>query len=218
MTNNRLKWTNATVPFSRNKPLQFMAIIFIVFFGLMAISPTNRSQWLANSSALVAVILALVFTYKWFRFSNLSYLLMLVFFLLHLYASHYTYEGTPFDHWLKISFHTKRSYYDRVVHFAFGLFVTFPLLEILKSKVKLKGIWTYVLPVDVVLGFSALFEILEMVAAFVAGPSGEAKFVGMQGDVFDTHKDMALGLLGGVVCICILAWITWKRDQSAAAD
>ncbi|CAM4497736.1 putative membrane protein [Paenibacillus endophyticus] len=215
MTENQSKWTSTSIPFSQNKPLQFMTIVFILSFGLMAISPTNRSQWLANSSALIAVVLALVFTYKWFRFSNLSYLLMLVFFLLHMYAAHYTYEGTPFDHWLKISFHTKRSYYDRIVHFAFGLLITFPLLEVLKSKVKLSGAWTYVLPVVVVLSFSALFEILEMAAALVAGPSGEAKFVGLQGDVFDTHKDMALGLLGGVVFMCMLAW-KWKRKQSTA--
>ncbi|WP_238404416.1 DUF2238 domain-containing protein [Paenibacillus paridis] len=213
MTDNRSKWTSTSIPFSRNKPLHFMIIVFILFFGLMAISPTNRSQWLANSLALVIFILTLVITYKWFRFSNLSYLFMLVFFLLHIYAAHYTYEGTPFDHWLKISLHTKRSYYDRVVHFAFGLLFAFPLLEILKFKVKLSGVWIYILPVVAVLSFSALFEILEMAAALVAGPSGEAKFVGMQGDVFDTHKDMALGLLGGVVFMCIFAWKTWKEDH-----
>jgi len=56
-----------------------------------------------------------------------------------------------------------------------------------------------------------------MLAALVAGPGGEAKFVGMQGDIFDTQKDMALGFLGGVVSIGILAWIIWKRDNAAAA-
>jgi len=156
MTNERLNWTSTNIPFARNKPFQLMIFVFIIFFGLMAISPTNRSQWLADSLSLIVVILILVFTYKWFRFSNLSYLLMLIFFCLHTYAAHYTYEGTPFDHWLKSSFHTKRSYYDRVVHFAFGFLFTFPFLEILKSKIKLREIWSYVLPVVVVLGFSAL--------------------------------------------------------------
>lgn len=213
MTNERLDWTSTSIPFARNKPLKLMIFIFILIFGLMAISPTDRSHWLADSIPLILVILILVFTYKWFRFSNLSYLLMLVFFCLHTYAAHYTYEGTPFDHWLKTSFHTRRSYYDRVVHFAFGLSFAIPFYEILKSKVKLHGIWSIALPVIVVLSFSGLHEILEMSAALIAGPGGEAKFVGMQGDIFDTQKDMALGLLGGIVSMGILAWIIWKSDN-----
>jgi len=193
-----------------------MIFVFIIFFGLMAISPTNRTQWFANSSSIIVVILILVFTYKWFRFTNLSYLLMLIFFCLHTYAAHYTYEGTPIDHWLKSAFHTKRSYYDRVVHFAFGLLLALPFLELFKSKVKLHGIWLYMVPIVVILGFSALFEILEMLAALISGSGGEAKFVGMQGDVFDTQKDMALAFLGGVASMGILALIIWKRDHTSA--
>lgn len=212
MMNERLNWTSTRIPFAQNKPLQFMLIVMIIFFGIMAISPTDRTQWLASTLPLIVIILIHVFTYKRFRFSNLSYLLMLLFFCLHTYAAHYTYEGTPFDHWLKSSFHTKRGYYDRIVHFAFGLLFALPFLEILKFKIKLHGIWVYIMPVVVVLGFSALFEIIEMLAALVAGPGGEAKFVGMQGDVFDSQKDMALGFLGGVASMGILAWIIRSKE------
>ncbi|MBP1995336.1 DUF2238 domain-containing protein [Paenibacillus eucommiae] len=205
MASNR-KWTNADIPFTKNKSLQVMIFIFIIFFGVMAISPTDRTQWFGYSLSLVVVFLILVFTYKKFRFSNLSYLLMLIFFCLHTYAAHYTYEGTPLDQWLKTNFHTHRSYYDRVVHFAFGLFFSFPFLEIFKSKFKLRRIWLYVLPVVVILSFSALFEIFEMLGALMAGPGGEEKFVGMQGDIYDTQKDMALGFLGGIVSMGILAF------------
>lgn len=218
MTFKRQEWTSTSIPFARNKPLQLMIIIFILFFGLLAFSPTDRLIWITYNSTLIAAILILVFTYKWFRFSNLSYLLMLIFFCLHTYAAHYTYEGTPMDQWLKISLHTKRSYYDQVVHFAFGLLIAFPFRESLIFKVKPRGIWSYVLPVVFVIGFSALFEILEMLAALVAGPGGEATFVGMQGDIFDTQKDMALGFLGGVISMGILAWIIRKRDKTNAAS
>ena len=216
MSSTRFKWTSTSIPFTQNKPLQVMIFIFIIFFGLMALSPTDRKQWFADSLPLVVIILTLAFSYKRFHFSTLSYFLMFVFFCLHTYAAHYTYAGTPFDHWLRTSFHTKRSYYDRIVHFAFGLFCAFPFREFLKCKVKLLGIWSYILPVVIVLGFSALFEILEMLAALVAGKGGEAKFVGLQGDVFDTQKDMGLGFIGGVVSMGILAWIIWRSDKKAA--
>ncbi|MFC5653510.1 DUF2238 domain-containing protein [Paenibacillus solisilvae] len=215
MTSTRLEWTSTSIPFAQNRFLHVLIILFIVFFGFMAIFPTNRGIWFADSLPLVVVILTLAITYKWFHFTNLSYFLMFVFFCLHTYAAHYTYQGTPFDHWLKTTFHTKRGYYDRVVHFAFGLFCAFPFREILKYKVKLTGIWLYVLTLNVVLSCSALFEILEMLAALAAGPGGEAKFVGLQGDIFDTHKDMALAFLGGVISMGILAWIIWRSGQKA---
>lgn len=217
MASTRSEWTSTDIPFTRNRPLHIMIVFFILFFGFMAITPTNRMQWLANGLPLVVIVLTLAITYRWFHFTNLSYFLMLVFFCLHTYAAHYSYEHTPFDHWLRTSFHTKRSYYDRVVHFVFGIFCALPFREILISKVKARGIWSYVLPVAVVLSCSALFEILEMLAALVAGKGGEAKFVGLQGDVFDTQKDMGLGLIGGVLSMGILAWIIWRNGKKADA-
>ncbi|WP_442600623.1 DUF2238 domain-containing protein [Paenibacillus sp. KN14-4R] len=211
MTVNQRDWTSNSIPFSKNIPLQSMIFFFLIFFGLMAIHPTNWSQWLGYNLSLLVIILLLAFTYKKFSFSNFSYLLMFIFFCLHTYAAHYTYEGTPFDLWLKTSFHTKRSYYDRIVHFSFGLFFSFPFLEFLKLKLKLHRIWSYLLSVVVVLSLSALFEIFEMLGALVAGPGGEATFVGMQGDIFDTQKDMALGLLGSMISMGTLAWINRKK-------
>ena len=217
MSSTRFKWTSTSIPFTQNKPLQVIIFIFIIFFGLMALSPTNRKQWLADSLPLVVIILTLAFSYKRFHFSTLSYFLMFVFFCLHTYAAHYTYEGTPFDHWLRTSFGMLKEAITIVSFISRSdCSCAFPFREILKCKVKLLGIWSYILPVVVVLGFSALFEILEMLAALVAGKGGEAKFVGLQGDVFDTQKDMGLGFIGGVVSMGILAWIIWRSDKKAA--
>ncbi len=112
--------------------------------------------------------------------------------------------------WLKASFHTQRSYYDRVVHFAFGLFWTYPFRELLTRAAALRGFWSYIIPVAVCFSCSACFEIIEMGAAFVAGQKG-LEYVGLQGDVFDTQKDMGLGLAGAVISMCMLAWVLWRK-------
>ncbi|MFD0670103.1 DUF2238 domain-containing protein [Cohnella sp. GCM10027633] len=209
MTASQMNRTSSDKPFSRNRPLQFMTFAFIVYFGWMAIAPSDRMQWFANNTPLIAVVLALAFTYRRFRFSNRSYLLLLLFFCLHVYAAHYTYETTPFDAWLKTAFHTRRSYYDRFVHLAFGLLVVYPIREFATAKMKFHSFWSYALPVVFVLAFSGLFEILEWVAASVAGQGGEAKFVGLQGDPFDTQKDMVLGLIGAIATIGMMALAAW---------
>ena len=41
MSSTRFKWTSTSIPFTQNKPLQVMIFIFIIFFGLMALSPTR---------------------------------------------------------------------------------------------------------------------------------------------------------------------------------
>jgi putative membrane protein len=202
--------TNHDIPFSRNWPLHLMIFVFAMYWGFTAIAPTDRIQWLMESILPVIVVLVLTFTYKVFRFSNASYFLMFIFLCLHTYGAHYTYQGTPFDKWLKASFHSQRSYYDRVVHFAFGLFWAYPFRELLTRAAAQRGFWSYAIPTAVVFSCSACFEIIEMVAAFVAGQHGE-EYVGLQGDVFDTQKDMGLGLAGAVISMGILAWILWRK-------
>jgi putative membrane protein len=203
--------TNPDIPFSRNWPLHLMIFVFAVYWGFMAISPSDRMQWLMESLLPVSVVLVLAFTYKVFRFSNFSYLLMFVFLCLHTYAAHYTYQGTPFDMWLKASYHTQRSYFDRVVHFVFGLFWAYPVRELLTRAASQRGFWSYAIPAAVVFSCVAFFEIIEMGAALVAGQIGE-EYVGLQGDVFDTQKDMGLGLAGAVISMGMLAWILWRKE------
>ncbi|MBP1962971.1 DUF2238 domain-containing protein [Paenibacillus aceris] len=188
------------------KQLQVILFVFAVYWGILAISPTDRMQWLMENLLLIAVVILLVCTFRRFQFSMLSYWLIFVFLCFHAYGAHYTYQGTPFDVWLKGALHTHRSYYDRVVHFLFGLLWTYPAREWLTRVTAVRrGIWSYVLPVAIVFGFSALFEIIEMGAALVAGQAGE-EYVGMQGDPFDSEKDMGLGLAGAVTSMCMLDW------------
>ena len=49
-----------------------------------------------------------------------------------------------------------------------------------------------------VTGISAIYELAEWLAAEVL-EQGAASFLGMQGDVWDTQKDMALAM-GGAAC------------------
>ncbi|SCW78658.1 putative membrane protein [Paenibacillus tianmuensis] len=201
------------LPFSRNIILQLLLAVFVVFWIVMAISPTDRIQWLMENVLVVAAFFTLLFTYKAFRFSNLSYLLIFLFLCVHVFAAHYTYQNTPVDQWLKASFHLQRSYLDRVVHFLFGLCLAYCLRELLIRAAGLRNFWSYGILVMSMLGFSALFEIVEMGAASVAGQAG-ADYLGLQGDVFDTQKDMLMGLVGAIISMGTLAIILHKTRHA----
>lgn len=206
---------NPNIPFLKNKLLHLIIVIFVIFWGVMAISPTDRTQWFLESILTVGAAIVLGFTYKKFHFSNLSYLLMFIFLCIHTYAAHFTYQNTPVDMWLKSSFHTQRSYFDRAVHFMFGLFWTYPCREFLIRVTALRGFWTYTISVAIILSSITIFEIIEMIAGLVAGQAGET-YVGLQGDVFDTQKDMGLGLIGGIISMGILAWIISRKKEKSS--
>lgn len=199
-----------SIPFSQNRLLQLMIIIYIVFWGYYAISPVDRTQWLIENILPVVIVIALALTYKKFTFSNSSYLWIFIFLCIHNYAAHFTYQQTPFDVWLKSAFHTQRSYFDRVVHFLFGFMWIYPVREILIRAAKLRGFWTYIIPVACVFSLSSTFEVIEMIAALLAGQAGET-YVGLQGDPYDTQKDMGLALVGAIVSVGILAWIARRK-------
>ncbi|NOU92290.1 DUF2238 domain-containing protein [Paenibacillus sp. LMG 31456] len=198
------------IKFSHNPLLQLILVVFLAFWGILAISPTDRTQWLLENILLVLVILVLCITYRKYKLSNLSYLLIFVFLCLHTYAAHYTYQGTPIDQWLKSVIHTRRSYFDRFVHMMFGLLWFYPIRELLTRITGLRMFWSLITTISFILSLGAVFEIIEMLVAILAGQTGQ-DYMGLQGDVFDSEKDMALSLIGAIISSFILAIIFRKR-------
>lgn len=203
----------ADIPFRRNRLLQISVVVFVLYWIFMGIWPVQRSLWLVENLLVVALAVVLVWTYHNFRFSNQSYLFILLFLVLHTFATHYSYATTPIDEWLKATFHTKRSYYDRFVHFTFGLLWIYPFGELYIRLAKVRGgPWPFIVPAAIVMSLSALFEITEATAAIIYGHGqNEEEFVGMQGDVFDTQKDMFAAFIGALLALALLVWRQWRK-------
>ncbi|WP_246066907.1 DUF2238 domain-containing protein [Paenibacillus koleovorans] len=200
------------LPFDMNRPLKLMLLILAIVWLISAFSPTDRKIWLVENILLIASIILLATTYNKFTLSNRAYCLIFLFLLLHTYGAHYTYQGTPIDAWLKSVFPLKRSYYDRFVHFAFGLLWVLPVYELMTRAAKLRGFWSYALTAVLVFALSSFFEVIEMLAAVMMGEQGVGgDYLGMQGDVFDSQKDMGLGLSGALFSAIWLAWLRRKR-------
>ncbi|CAG7652344.1 DUF2238 domain-containing protein [Paenibacillus allorhizosphaerae] len=206
-------YTYTTTAFSRNYLLQFLIAAYAVYWIALAFHPTNRGQWLMENLIPIATIAFLGWTYRKFQLSNLSYVLLFIFLCLHTYAAHFTYQNTPVDMWLKSAIHTKRSYFDRVVHFAFGLLLAYPLREAMIRIAGIRGKWTYIISAAVILTFSAIFEIIEAIVAILAGSFG-AQYIGLQGDMFDSEKDMVMGFAGAIIAMGFLAFLH-KRQKKA---
>jgi putative membrane protein len=204
------------VDFSHNKLLHVIILVFISFWGIMAVSPTDRKLWFLENILTILLFIFLWFTYKKFHFSNSAYIMIFVFLCLHTYAAHYTYQGTPIDMWLKTTLHTHRSYFDRFVHLAYGLLVVYPFREVLTRLTALRGFWLFTTPIAYILSLSAIFEIIEMIVAILAGQVGQ-EYVGLQGDMFDSEKDMGLAFVGAVISSIIFVVIASKNRKKAVS-
>ena len=95
--------------------------------------------------------------------------------------------------------------YDRIVHFAFGLLITYPIWQAFKKSLHLeKGFLLYYIPMDIVLASSAIYEILEWGSARIVSPETGTAFLGAQGDIWDAQKDMFLAGIGAVLAMTFL--------------
>ncbi|MDH4134208.1 MAG: DUF2238 domain-containing protein, partial [Gammaproteobacteria bacterium] len=76
-------------------PLLLLALYGLVF-AVCAISPYDRAVWWAENIPALIVVAGVALISRSFRFSNTSYVLMMVFIVLHTIGGHYSFERVPF--------------------------------------------------------------------------------------------------------------------------
>ncbi len=188
-----------------------LLFIFSIFWLVVAINPYDRFTWFMENILSVLFVLLLIVTYRLFRFSNTTYVLLFLFLILHTIGSYYTYTNMPLFKWIQSMFDLSRNHYDRIVHFLFGLIFYFPLYEIITRKLKIQGWMSYLLPFLLIVSFKAIYEILEYLAViiFTNNLSFADSFLGMQGDYWDAQKDIMWGMAGAVMS-GLVCWLRRK--------
>ncbi|NOU96129.1 DUF2238 domain-containing protein [Paenibacillus sp. LMG 31456] len=202
---NAARLLDFTRPFNSNHMLQALLAVYVVFWVLMAIEPYSRFNWFLENLLIFATILVLAVTYRWFAFTNMTYLLIAVFLAMHTFGANYSYHTTPLDSWIRVLFHTERDGYDRIVHFSYGLLLAYPIRELVVRTMGQKGFWALALPVVLVLASGALYELIEMWVALIVAPEIGTLFLGTQGDPWDTQHDMELAMYGAILTMLLTA-------------
>ena len=202
--------------FSSRVAVRIAAGAYAVLWLALAIRPAHRDDWFLENALVLGLFVLLASVRRWFRFSNVSLILLFLFLTLHTVGSHYTYAQVPYDQWWhSLTGHSlnsllgwERNNYDRLVHFSYGLLLAYPIREFFLRVVEVRGFWAYFLPLDFTLSTSALYELIEWGAAAAFGGELGMNYLGTQGDIWDAHKDMALAGLGALIAILIIAALT----------
>lgn len=181
--------------------------VFSVVLVWSWIGPKDRFiWWLEAAPALIALAL-LALTFKRFALTRLSYWLICAHALVLLIGAHYTYAEVPAFDWLRDNLGTARNDYDKLGHFFQGFVPALIGRELLLRTSPLKpGKWLFAIILLSVLGISACYELVEWLVAIGTGTGADA-FLGTQGDVWDTQKDMATALFGAAAGLLTLSWM-----------
>lgn len=184
---------------------------FAAVFVILGLAPWYRQDWLLENLLVFAALAGLIASYRRFRFSNLSYTLLFVFLVIHEIGAHYTYSLVPYDAWVETltgsdlteRFGFGRNHYDRLIHFAYGLLLFRPAVELLNRVSPPAGVWRWILPPLFLLSHSALYELIEAGAAMVFGGDLGTAYLGTQGDEWDSQKDMACAVAGALLAMAL---------------
>jgi putative membrane protein len=207
----------ALARFRNNRLHQGLLGWYLLLWVVLAISPVNRRDWLLENLLAFLAVALLIATYRRLSFSNLSYILITVFMTLHAIGAHYTYEQVPLGFWLRDFFDLERNHFDRVVHFAFGLLLAYPIREVFVRTTHVEGVWAYLIPVVILLAFSGFFEIIESWVAQIVSPELGDAYLGTQGDIWDAQKDMTAAFCGAVLSMGLtVVWSGRRRGRAEA--
>jgi putative membrane protein len=190
---------------TRQFGLRLIWLAVAVIFVWSAIRPHDYFTWILEVFPAIIGTVILASTYRRFRFTTLVYTLIAAHMIILMVGGHYTYAEVPIGNWIRDQFQLSRNHYDRLGHFAQGFVPAMIAREVLlRLNVLKRGRWLFVMVVSICLAVSALYELLEWTVSALTGSAGDA-FLGTQGDVFDTQKDMAMALVGAVTALLTLS-------------
>jgi putative membrane protein len=188
----------------RSLILTCLLVWYIGLSVVMAQAPADRQFWAMATILPVLFVSVLVGTHRVCPLSVTSYGLITIFLTLHTVGVHYTYAEVPVGQWLDELLHLGRNHFDRIVHFSFGLFFTYPVEELFRLLAQMRGWLLYYLPVMTILGLSGLWEIIESWVAQTMHPELGLAYLGSQGDLWDAQKDMTAALYGSLLSVTLL--------------
>jgi len=194
---------------------KYALLILLFFAGLIisAIYPHDYFTWILEVFPAIIGFFVLLFTFRSFQFTWLTYVMILLHCFVLFVGGHYTYALVPAFNWVRDVFHQSRNNYDKLGHFFQGFVPALIIRELfIRVDVFKKKNWIPFLTIAVCGLISLLYELLEWLVSVSSGSSGDS-FLGTQGDTWDTQSDMLFAIIGAS---CMLLTLSKLQDKVIA--
>ncbi|MDH5358401.1 MAG: DUF2238 domain-containing protein [Gammaproteobacteria bacterium] len=175
----------------------YLLLISLVISGIDPVA--DRLTWTLETFPVMIGLIVLIFSFKLFPLTILSYRLLAVFGFILIIGGYYTYAENPLFNWIQTELDLARNNYDRLGHIMQGVVPAIVGRELLLRTSPLqRGKWLFAIVCAISLAISAFYELVEWWVALVNEQAAES-FLGTQGDNWDTQWDMFLALSGSIV-------------------
>jgi putative membrane protein len=191
--------------------LYTLAALNLALLAVSRVGAFDGATWWMEIAPVLVVWPLLLATHKQFPLTPLLLWLVFVHACILMLGGHYSYARVPLGAWIQQLFDMGRNPYDGIGHLAQGFIPAIAARELLLRKTGLvRGGWLFTVVTACCLAISAIYELIEWVAAISMG-QGADEFLGAQGDPWDTQKDMAMAWLGAMLAQVLLA--RWHDRQ-----
>ncbi len=180
-----------------------LTIFYAVVFLFSALDPSSRGVWFAEIFPAIGILISIWVISIRYQFSKTAYVLMFIWLCLHTIGAKYTFADVPFD-WFNNLIGSERNNFDRVAHFAIGLYA-YPIAEYLIGKKKFNVKFSCWFALFAIMALAASYEIIEWWYAELAGGDEGIAFLGSQGDIWDAQKDMLCDTAGAIVSLLLMS-------------
>ena len=197
-----------------NKTKCTFFLILVVITVITCINPIYPHEQYLQHAGTVLLMIPLLWDIVKNRMTNLTFVCIVLFALLHVVGARYIYSYVPYKEWIVSAgivnadfFQDTRNHYDRFVHFSFGLLMFPFFMHLCKEWLKLN------IPVAILMSWliiqtgSVIYELFEWLLTIVMSSEEADNYNGQQGDMWDAQKDMALAMVGSTLsaffCIVI---------------
>ncbi|MCA8950297.1 MAG: DUF2238 domain-containing protein [Planctomycetes bacterium] len=182
--------------------LMLVCVALAVWSGIGA---ADKATWAFEVLPMAAILVVFALRRRFFRFSDLAYVLLTWFFFIQCLGGRYTFAEVPFPHALMDLLGLERNPVDRLGHFFQGFVPAILLREwLIRRRSMAPGGTVFWLVAGCCLGFSAAYELLEMAVVLLFYPEAGPEWLGMQGDPWDAQWDMTMALSGALLAQLLL--------------
>ncbi|HPM12852.1 MAG TPA: DUF2238 domain-containing protein [Bacteroidales bacterium] len=186
------------------------SIVFVIGLVWSGIQQHDYFTWVLEVLPAIVGFIVLFATYNTFRFTNLTYICILIHCYILFIGGHYTYAEVPLFDWIREVFDHSRNNYDKVGHFAQGFVPAMIVRELfIRKSIVTAPSWISFLTICVSLSISAMYEFIEWFVAVLTGDSADS-FLGTQGYIWDTQSDMLFATIGAV---CMLLFVSHFQNS-----
>lgn len=194
-----------------------LGIVLLVFVW-SGIGPYDRLTWLLEVAPGLIGLAVLAATFRSFPLTRLTYLLIAIHIVILCVGGKYTYAKVPAFDWVAEVLGRARNDYDKVGHFWQGFGPAIVAREVILRTSPLRpGKWLFFLVLCFALAVSAVYELIEWWVALLTGEAAES-FLGTQGDVWDTQKDMFTCGIGATLALLGLAKVHDRQLAELARE